>query len=394
MASAAPVPRRADGAEQVGTFVALIGGLAWARAAPRPLPHEAVLLADAGFVLEPDLDRLALRQAGAVSVQRRGEVFLKAATVSSSLAGWHGRALTCEKPSCLRILPIVRSWYATPKRSATICCRSTRRQRTTPWTARSGPVSTTSASCASCSAERRGGWPFDQLSLSPSGPRSLKRCTQSRSVWRSMPPIRAASARLIPSSTAASDSRRRLWLACLEAAARRRSSSAEKSALTVTAVAMARILPRHGISSTSRGKSPASQNGRPLVLPPDYPDDMQPKHRRKERNRSVQQEQPDRRRNGRDDPHEKGKKASRHVFARHGSVLSILRRDRAWRRKGFGRLAECLPRPVEFAGRVNPAFTPRRPARPRSARRAPARASACTSLPAAGRRGGRRGCPR
>src|SRR5215204_4070270 len=32
------------------------------------------------------------------------------ATVSSSLAGWRGRALTCEKPSCLRILPIVRSW--------------------------------------------------------------------------------------------------------------------------------------------------------------------------------------------------------------------------------------------------------------------------------------------
>src|SRR5215207_8014049 len=81
-----------------------------------------------------------------------------------------------------------------------------------------------------------------------------------------MPPIRAASARLIPSSTAASDSRRRLWLACLDAAASRRSSSVEKSALTVTAVAMARILPRHGISSTSRGKSPASQNGRPLVL--------------------------------------------------------------------------------------------------------------------------------
>ena len=102
--------RRADGAEQVGAFVALIGGLAWARAAPRPLPHEAVLLADAGFVLEPDLDRLAFRQAGAVSVQRRGEVFLKAATVSSSLAGWRGRALTCEKPSCSRILPIVRSW--------------------------------------------------------------------------------------------------------------------------------------------------------------------------------------------------------------------------------------------------------------------------------------------
>ena len=101
--------RRADGAEQVGALVALIGGLAGARAAPRPLPHEAVLLADAGFVLEPDLDRLALRHAGAVRLQRRREVFLKAATVSSSLAGWRGRALMCEKPSCFRSLPIVRS---------------------------------------------------------------------------------------------------------------------------------------------------------------------------------------------------------------------------------------------------------------------------------------------
>src|ERR1700682_1266680 len=31
--------------------------------------------------------------------------------------------------------------------------------------------------------------------IRPSGPRSLKRCTQSRSVWRSMPPMRAASSR-------------------------------------------------------------------------------------------------------------------------------------------------------------------------------------------------------
>src|SRR5215207_2418354 len=50
--------RRADGAEQVGALVALVGGLARARAAPRPLAHEAVLLADAGLVLEPDLDGL------------------------------------------------------------------------------------------------------------------------------------------------------------------------------------------------------------------------------------------------------------------------------------------------------------------------------------------------
>jgi hypothetical protein len=48
------------------------------------LPHEAVLLADAGFVLKPDLDRLALGDAGEVSAQRRREVFLNAAMVAPS----------------------------------------------------------------------------------------------------------------------------------------------------------------------------------------------------------------------------------------------------------------------------------------------------------------------
>src|SRR3954468_19756559 len=53
----------ADGAEQVRAFVALVGWLPRSRSAPRPLPHEAVLLADAGLVLEPDLDGLARREA-------------------------------------------------------------------------------------------------------------------------------------------------------------------------------------------------------------------------------------------------------------------------------------------------------------------------------------------
>jgi hypothetical protein len=39
-----------------------------------------------------------------------------------------------------------------------------------------------------------------------------------------MPPIFAASARLIPSSAAAIDSKRRLWFASFDAAARQRSS--------------------------------------------------------------------------------------------------------------------------------------------------------------------------
>ena len=61
----------------------------------------------------------------------------------------------------------------------------------------------------------------------PVRPRALKRCTQSRSVWRSMPPILAASPRSMPSRTAASDNSRRLWLASFKRLASARSSSAE-----------------------------------------------------------------------------------------------------------------------------------------------------------------------
>src|SRR4051812_9621398 len=46
------------------------------------------------------------------TLAQTGQITRKAACGrgGSSLAGWRGRALTCEKPSCLRILPIVRSW--------------------------------------------------------------------------------------------------------------------------------------------------------------------------------------------------------------------------------------------------------------------------------------------
>jgi hypothetical protein len=68
--------RRADGAEQIGTRVALVGGLAGPRAAPGPLPDDAVLLTDARLVLEPYLDGRALRQIGQMRLQRAREVFL------------------------------------------------------------------------------------------------------------------------------------------------------------------------------------------------------------------------------------------------------------------------------------------------------------------------------
>ena len=100
---------RADGAEQIGALVALIGRLPGPRAAPGPLPDEAVLLADPGLVLEPDLDRLALGKVGEVGLQRGGEVFLNAAIVSAFWPGWRGRALMWEKPICFSSLPTVRS---------------------------------------------------------------------------------------------------------------------------------------------------------------------------------------------------------------------------------------------------------------------------------------------
>ena len=70
----------------------------------------------------------------------------------------------------------------------------------------------------------------------------LKRCTQSRSVCRSMPPIFAASDRLIPSRTAAIDSNRRLWFASFDDAASRRSSEDVYPSLIVIPFDTARSL--------------------------------------------------------------------------------------------------------------------------------------------------------
>lgn len=101
--------RGADCAEEIGALVALVGGLDRPRAAPGPLPDEAVLLADARFVLEPDLDGLAAGYGPDMGLERAREVFLNAWMVSPSCLGWRGRALTCEKPISFNSLPIVRS---------------------------------------------------------------------------------------------------------------------------------------------------------------------------------------------------------------------------------------------------------------------------------------------
>lgn len=92
---------RADCPEQIGALVALIGRLARPGSAPGLLLDQAVLLADAGFVLEPEFDRLALRQ--------MGEMGLQVTAMHASCAGWCGRTLLWKKPTCFRSFPIVRS---------------------------------------------------------------------------------------------------------------------------------------------------------------------------------------------------------------------------------------------------------------------------------------------
>ena len=74
---------RTDRTEQVGALVALVGGLARPGSAPRPLPHKAILLADPGLVLEPDLDGLSRCEVTQMGSQCAGEIFLKASIVRS-----------------------------------------------------------------------------------------------------------------------------------------------------------------------------------------------------------------------------------------------------------------------------------------------------------------------
>jgi len=85
--SRADAPGRADRPEQIGAFVALVRRLARPRAAPGPLPNQAVLLADAGFVLEPDLDGLAASYTADMGLERAREVFLNAWMTSPSCLG-------------------------------------------------------------------------------------------------------------------------------------------------------------------------------------------------------------------------------------------------------------------------------------------------------------------
>ena len=68
--------RRADRAEKIGVLIALIGRLARKRAALGPLPDKAVVLADAGFILEPGFHKNASGNIGQMRLRGPRDVFL------------------------------------------------------------------------------------------------------------------------------------------------------------------------------------------------------------------------------------------------------------------------------------------------------------------------------
>ena len=108
----------ADRAEEVGPVVAGVARRARARAALRPDPGERALLADAGLVLEPDLERLAPRGLGQRRRYRLGEVFLNASCAAGSALGMLRAHRQAAVAAPAQILATVRSCSSTAKRSA------------------------------------------------------------------------------------------------------------------------------------------------------------------------------------------------------------------------------------------------------------------------------------
>jgi hypothetical protein len=78
---------RADGAEDVGPFVAPVARRAEPGSASRPEAGQRALLADSRFILEPDLDWFAASGLGEDGVDLLGEVFLNASWACGSLSG-------------------------------------------------------------------------------------------------------------------------------------------------------------------------------------------------------------------------------------------------------------------------------------------------------------------
>jgi len=90
--------------KQVGGLVALIFGLPWPAAAPRPLAGQLALLTDPSFVRKPDFYRAFIGSVTDGISDQILEFFLYSAWISGSLLGCCGRALIRRKPSFLMSL--------------------------------------------------------------------------------------------------------------------------------------------------------------------------------------------------------------------------------------------------------------------------------------------------
>lgn len=77
----------ADGAEQPGRNVTVVAGCGWSAAAPGPDVGQGALLADPGFILEPDFYRCSADCGGERLGRQRGEVFLNVAWAAASFWG-------------------------------------------------------------------------------------------------------------------------------------------------------------------------------------------------------------------------------------------------------------------------------------------------------------------
>ena len=105
---------RADRAKQIGPLIACVARRTGSGAAPGPDAGERALLADARFILEPDLQRLVPCPRGDRCRTRFGEVFLNASCAAGADFGCRGRTDSRRNPNAASCLPTVRSCKVTP----------------------------------------------------------------------------------------------------------------------------------------------------------------------------------------------------------------------------------------------------------------------------------------
>ena len=88
------IPRRTDGSEDIGTFIALIMRHAWPCTRFGPDIGQGAFLSNPRFVLKPEFNRFVFGVFRERVLHRLGKVFLKASMASGSFCGWTGRVDT------------------------------------------------------------------------------------------------------------------------------------------------------------------------------------------------------------------------------------------------------------------------------------------------------------